>query len=270
MPGGTGPGLTDLGQSARDRCGRLGKTVRHARWPRGRYAATQASHSEGRATGCCWPAISTMPRLSPACSNGPSATLRCGPTRFWRGAGCRIPSIPCRTATTRRMGTCSMLGRWCGRRQFDNRAYLTRAGISPRPWQKPVSWRCRVMGRTLLLPAQFGFKKETPCHVNPSYYMPLAMREVAAVTGVSALAICAQHGEALLDRLAQERAGAGLGGYVRRRCAPRRRPCRRTRATRRCACRCSWSGREYRAIWRCGAWRRPMRARCSPVAACPR
>lgn len=88
--------------------------------------------------------------------------------------------------------------------QFDNRAYLTRA----RDIAEALAETCIVAmpgaeGRTALLPAQFGFNKDTHISVNPSYYMPLAMREVAAVTGVSALAICAQHGEALIDQLAQ-------------------------------------------------------------------
>ncbi|MCC1481343.1 glycosyl hydrolase family 5 [Roseibaca sp. Y0-43] len=58
-------------------------------------------------------------------------------------------------------------------------------------------------GRIVMLPAQFGFNHDTHLSINPSYYMPLAMREVAAATGVSALAICAQQGEALIDQLAQ-------------------------------------------------------------------
>lgn len=89
--------------------------------------------------------------------------------------------------------------------RFDDRAYLARA----RELAEALAATCIVPmpgaeGRTLLLPAQFGFNKESHISVNPSYYMPLAMREVAAATGVSALAICAQHGETLIDQLAKD------------------------------------------------------------------
>ena len=89
--------------------------------------------------------------------------------------------------------------------RFEDRAYMTRA----KEIAQALAATCIVpmpgaSGRTLLLPAQFGFNKETHVTINPSYYMPLAMREVAAVTGVSELAICAQHGEAFLDQLAQD------------------------------------------------------------------
>lgn len=88
--------------------------------------------------------------------------------------------------------------------RFDDRTYLTRATEIA----EALAATCIVAmpgaaGRTLLLPAQFGFNTDARVTINPSYYMPLAMREVAAVTGVSALAVCAQHGEALLDQLAQ-------------------------------------------------------------------
>ncbi|MCC5985404.1 MAG: glycosyl hydrolase family 5 [Rhodobacteraceae bacterium] len=56
--------------------------------------------------------------------------------------------------------------------------------------------------RTLLLPAVHGFTREGSVTINPSYYMPLAMREVAAATGVSAIQTCAQDGEALLSEIA--------------------------------------------------------------------
>ncbi|NBB97547.1 MAG: glycosyl hydrolase family 5 [Alphaproteobacteria bacterium] len=88
--------------------------------------------------------------------------------------------------------------------RFGDPAHLTRAqGIA-----EALAATCIVAmpgseERTVLLPAQFGFNKEGRVSVNPSYYMPLAMRDVAAATGVSALAICAQHGEALIEQLAQ-------------------------------------------------------------------
>ncbi len=57
----------------------------------------------------------------------------------------------------------------------------------------------------VFLPAVHGFKHDTHLSINPSYYMPLAMREVAAVTGTPALAACAQHGEALMQTIAREK-----------------------------------------------------------------
>lgn len=88
--------------------------------------------------------------------------------------------------------------------RFDNRTYLDRA----REIAEALARSCIVAlpgesGRTVLLPAEFGFQHDTHLSINPSYYMPLAMREVAAATGVSALAVCAQYGEALIDQLAQ-------------------------------------------------------------------
>ncbi len=61
-------------------------------------------------------------------------------------------------------------------------------------------------GRLLLLPAAEGFVLEEAVIVNPSYYMPRAMREVARVTGASDLSVCATDGEQLMADLA----GMGL------------------------------------------------------------
>ncbi len=56
--------------------------------------------------------------------------------------------------------------------------------------------------KLVFLPAAFGFEHDNHLSVNPSYYMPLAMRDLAAATGVTALAACAQHGEVLLNDIA--------------------------------------------------------------------
>lgn len=58
--------------------------------------------------------------------------------------------------------------------------------------------------RQIFLPAVQGFSHDGRITINPSYYMPRAMRELAVATGVSALATCAQTGEAILDALARE------------------------------------------------------------------
>jgi endo-1,4-beta-D-glucanase Y len=89
--------------------------------------------------------------------------------------------------------------------KFGQRSYLRRAQdivdalaetcIMPMPGAE---------GRLLFLPAEHGFTHDDRITINPSYYMPLAMRELAAATGVSKLAACAQAGEALLDELAAD------------------------------------------------------------------
>ena len=88
--------------------------------------------------------------------------------------------------------------------KFNNRGYLLRAQeiaqaiadlcITPQPG---------APDRLVMLPAAFGFKHDGYVTLNPSYYMPTAMREVAAATGVTTLAIAAQHGEDLLAQLAE-------------------------------------------------------------------
>jgi endoglucanase len=57
-------------------------------------------------------------------------------------------------------------------------------------------------GSLLMLPAAEGFLTTEGVVINPSYYMPRAMREVAVATGQPALAQCAADGEALMTVLA--------------------------------------------------------------------
>ncbi|WP_098412428.1 glycosyl hydrolase family 8 [Thioclava sp. ES.031] len=59
-------------------------------------------------------------------------------------------------------------------------------------------------GRLLLTPAAEGFARKNAQIINPSYYMPRAMREIAAATGINALATCASDGEALMTDLATQ------------------------------------------------------------------
>jgi len=59
-------------------------------------------------------------------------------------------------------------------------------------------------GRLLFMPAAQGFDDDTGAlTINPSYYMPRAMRDLARVTGANDLAICAADGEALMADLAR-------------------------------------------------------------------
>ncbi len=59
-----------------------------------------------------------------------------------------------------------------------------------------------LSGRVLLLPAAQGFQRDDSVVINLSYYMPLAMREVALATGENALATCAADGSAIMHDLA--------------------------------------------------------------------
>lgn len=58
-------------------------------------------------------------------------------------------------------------------------------------------------GRRFLLPGAAGFQREDTLVLNPSYYMPRAMRDLARITGRGTLATLAEDGEALIDELAQ-------------------------------------------------------------------
>ncbi len=89
--------------------------------------------------------------------------------------------------------------------KFGDRSYLRRAGeIAEALAEKCIIAMPGASDKSLLLPAAFGFNHEKHVSINPSYYMPLAMRDVAAATGVTKLASCAQHGEVLLDDLARD------------------------------------------------------------------
>ena len=88
--------------------------------------------------------------------------------------------------------------------RFDERRYLARATLIA----QALADRCIVpslaqANETLLLPAAQGFVHDDRVVINPSYIMPLALREVAAATGVTRLAETAQHAEGILLRLAE-------------------------------------------------------------------
>lgn len=59
----------------------------------------------------------------------------------------------------------------------------------------------RVNGRSLLLPGADRFSTDRYTTVNPSYYMPLAMRELGLAGASPELLQCADDGEALLEEL---------------------------------------------------------------------
>ncbi|MFN4102401.1 MAG: glycosyl hydrolase family 8, partial [Pararhodobacter sp.] len=88
--------------------------------------------------------------------------------------------------------------------KFNERGFLVRA----QQIAAALAERCIVpsranAGETIFLPAAQGFVHDDRVIFNPSYIMPLAMREVAAGTGVVELAQTAQHAEGILMRLAE-------------------------------------------------------------------
>lgn len=58
-------------------------------------------------------------------------------------------------------------------------------------------------GRLVFMPAAQGFTSDNGVVVNPSYYMPLAMREVARATDTSILATCAADGVAMMRDMSE-------------------------------------------------------------------
>lgn len=87
--------------------------------------------------------------------------------------------------------------------RFGEQSYLTRATeIATVLAEKCILPSPAETGELLFVPAVQGFVDDDGMVVNPSYLMPLAMRELSAATGVAALNTAAQHGEALTMRLA--------------------------------------------------------------------
>lgn len=87
--------------------------------------------------------------------------------------------------------------------RFGERDYLTRATeIATTLDEKCILPSPADTGEMLFVPAVQGFVNDEGMVLNPSYLMPLAMRELGAATGVGALTLAAQHGEALTMRLA--------------------------------------------------------------------
>lgn len=90
-------------------------------------------------------------------------------------------------------------------RRFAERRYLERAtDIAEALAARCIRPSPEDPARLLLLPAVQGFVHGERMTINPSYLMPLAMRELAAATGVQELAQCAHDGALLLERLAQD------------------------------------------------------------------
>ena len=86
-----------------------------------------------------------------------------------------------------------------GERSFLSRAQATAAALV----ERCVAQSMANPGEKIFLPAAQGFVHADRQVFNPSYIMPLALREVATATGVVELAQVAQHAEAMLQRLAE-------------------------------------------------------------------
>ncbi len=87
--------------------------------------------------------------------------------------------------------------------RFADRRYRARAQLTAQALAATcIAPALGNAGGTVFLPAAQGFVHEDRLVFNPSYIMPLAMREVAAATGVVELAQTAQHAETLLSGLA--------------------------------------------------------------------
>ena len=166
----------------------------------------QASHSEGQGYGML---LATVFEDAGAFANMFQWTerhlaVRADPLLAWRWLPGEATPVPDRNNAS----DGDLFYAWAlvrAAQKFNNRAYLTRA----QEIAQQLATNCVVQmpgasDRTVWLPASQGFAHATHMTINPSYYMPLAMRELAAATGVSMLAVCAQHGEVLLNDLASE------------------------------------------------------------------
>ncbi|MCC5969772.1 MAG: glycosyl hydrolase family 5 [Pararhodobacter sp.] len=88
-------------------------------------------------------------------------------------------------------------------RKFSDNSYLTRATeIASALAEKCILPNPAEPGELVFIPAVHGFVHDDSVVVNPSYLMPLAMRDLATATGVRELEQAAQHGEAFCTRLA--------------------------------------------------------------------
>lgn len=166
----------------------------------------QASHSEGQGYGMLLAtefgdaeAFSQMLAWTEA-----HLAIRPDPLLAWRwlpGASISVPD-------TNNASDGDLFFAWAlvrASRRFGSRAFLDRATATAQALVRT----CLIPNperrdELLFLPAAHGFAHEGRAVFNPSYLMPLAMREIAAATGAAELALAAQHGEALLLRLAQE------------------------------------------------------------------
>lgn len=83
--------------------------------------------------------------------------------------------------------------------------YLTRAGqICTDILRRCTKPHPDGSGRMLLLPGASGFQDATGVTLNPSYYMPRAMRDLALATGLNAMAQLAATGQSLIDELSRK------------------------------------------------------------------
>ena len=166
----------------------------------------EASHSEGQGYGALLATefgdAEALARIFDWTED--NLAIRDDPLLAWRW----LPDQPVRVPDLNNASDGDLFYAWAlsrAARRFDERGYLDRAGSMARALVEHCL-RPSPQGNDelLFLPAVHGFSERNRAVINPSYLMPLAMRELAAATGATELALAAQHGEALLLHLAQD------------------------------------------------------------------
>ena len=167
----------------------------------------QASHSEGQAYGMILAesfSDETAFRMMDAWAQS-RLCIRDDALMAWRWFPDRDPAVPeWNTASDGDLFRAWALVR--GASTFQDPEMIEQAKMIA----NDLFWICvapdpRDQRRLILTPGAEGFRKDGSIIVNPSYYMPRALREIAQATGMSPLAQLAADGEALLEDLSRER-----------------------------------------------------------------
>ena len=229
--------------------------------PDGRVVDTlqdQASHSEGQGYGMLLAshfddteAFAKMFQWTER-----NLAIRSDPLLAWRWLPDAVNAVPDRNnASDGDLFYAWALVRAAAR--FEDRAYMTRA----KEIAQALAATCIVpmpgaSGRTLLLPAQFGFKQGNPCHDKP--VLLHAAGHARGCGGDRGQRAChlrtAWRG--VSGSACPRRVGAGLGLMYRQTGSRHPRRCRRIPDTKQCACRYYPDMVAQSApSWLCGAWR---------------
>lgn len=119
-----------------------------------------------------------------------------------------LPDTPVRVPDLNNASDGDLFHAWAllrGADRFGNAAWLTRAqGIAADLVTRCVASRPDRAGVPVLLPAEHGFTTSDGIILNPSYIMPLALRELASATDQPQLDRVAQSGVALMSEIAAD------------------------------------------------------------------
>ncbi|MFP4570198.1 glycosyl hydrolase family 8 [Rhodosalinus sp.] len=119
-----------------------------------------------------------------------------------------LPDVPERVPDLNNASDGDLFHAWAllrGAERFGHAAWRDRAAaVASDLVRSCVASRPDRPGQPILLPAAEGFTTPDGVIVNPSYMMPLAMREVAAATGQPELDRAATSGLSLMSEIAQE------------------------------------------------------------------